>query len=915
MIAQRLGVEHVLEGSVRRAGDRLRVTAQLIRASDGFHLWSETFDRSTDDVIAIQEEIAVSIARALKTAMDPEALAEMVSSGTRSVEAYEAYLEGRAYQSQALQELNLDPLAKARDAFARAVSIDADFAEAHYLAGGLWATLYQVVSFSSDESVDAEAALAHGLEHFDAAIETTDDPVRALKYRAERALAIGALRENIRALTAYVSSVPNDLAARFNLIRALNEMGDRTAALTHAREAEARLGGEDDELAALIQAYQWARDYENAARLSRVALDRETNNASLLYQVQRSLLWAGDVEAAAHARARLSVRGNAPEWTRWLPDIRQACAEGDRSAAEAIAAQIEADSLVSSTWHAYTLLGRQDDVADLLAKLDRADPPYPLVQFLLYPYFDPAPYPNLQRLIARERVAPPKGEPIPFACPPAGKAKAAGPAEKSVAVLPFIALSSGEDDGYFADGLTEEILNALAALPDLLVTARTSSFFYKGKDVPVDEIAERLGVAHVVEGSVRRAGDKVRVTAQLIRAGDGFHLWSKTYDASMDDVFAVQTDIAEMVATALDILLDERKRALMRAAGVKNPEAYAIYAKGEELFRLAHGVLPQIETLVRANREYDRATAAAPELWAASYNSADLYSHVLLQLAAGASLEDMPEGVGADPAGALQQRLDAAMRHAPTQAARDSIDMTRRVFSDDWTGVADLVRKIYRNPEPCGLDQWAHAVGLAFGAAGQGVQYYTRSAKCNRLDGGEWTMASLAALYAGDPERSLAIIEEGRDVYEVTLREEAARLRALMANGRLAEARAGLSRVSSSDNLRASMEGELAAAMGVRAGALAARDRLLAEAAKDPDVFDAGLRLSAQAGDRETANALAAEIDARPAGPMLLLGTVYFCRCGAPFDLEATPTLAARLEEAGVAWPPASPVDWPLKDW
>lgn len=506
----------------------------------------------------------------------------------------------------------------------------------------------------------------------------------------------------------------------------------------------------------------------------------------------------------------------------------------------------------------------------------------------------------------------PGGPPAP---PESGETAAATTERQSVAVLPFDSLSDDPEQGYFADGLTEEILNALAALPKLLVTARTSSFHYKDRDVPVDEIAERLGVDHVVEGSVRRSGDRMRVTAQLVRARDGFHLWSNTYDRSVEDAFAVQTDIAEKVATALGILLDEKERALMRAAGVNNPEAYAIYARGEELFRLAHGALPQIETLVRANREYDRATAAEPDLWAASYNSADLYSHVLLQLAAGASLEDMPEGVGDDPASALQERLELAMRHASSQAARDSIDMTRRVFSDDWTGLAALVRKIYSNPDPCAHDQWAHAVGVAFGAAEQAARYYKRSVQCNRLDGGEWTMAAMAMLWAGDPEGSLAIIEEGRDVYVATLREEVMRLRALMANGRLAEARASLSRLSGSDNLRVSMEGELAAATGDRAGALAARDRLQPVAAKDTDVFDAGLRLSAQAGDRETANRIAADTDARPAGPMNLLGAVYFCRCGAPFDLDVTPKLAARLEEAGLAWPPASPAHWPLKDW
>ena len=122
---------------------------------------------------------------------------------------------------------------------------------------------------------------------------------------------------------------------------------------------------------------------------------------------------------------------------------------------------------------------------------------------------------------------------------------AAGGNDMSVAVLPFVAMSNGPDDGYFADGLTEEILNSLAQLPELLVTARTSAFSFKGQDIPIPEIASVLGVKHVVEGSVRRSGDQLRITAQLIRADDGFHLWSETYDRSSADSFGVQGEIAE----------------------------------------------------------------------------------------------------------------------------------------------------------------------------------------------------------------------------------------------------------------------------------------------------------------------------------------------------------------------------------
>ena len=163
--------------------------------------------------------------------------------------------------------------------------------------------------------------------------------------------------------------------------------------------------------------------------------------------------------------------------------------------------------------------------------------------------------------------------------------------EKSVAVLPFVAMSSGEDDEYFADGLTEEILNSLTRVPELLVTARTSAFHFKGLDVPIPDIAEALGVAHVVEGSVRRDGDRLRVTAQLIRANDGFHLWSKNYDRETADTFGVQTDIAEEISSALGIVLDDTQVALMHDASIQDPDALSPSKKRTRLSTMRTGGL------------------------------------------------------------------------------------------------------------------------------------------------------------------------------------------------------------------------------------------------------------------------------------------------------------------------------------
>ncbi len=154
-------------------------------------------------------------------------------------------------------------------------------------------------------------------------------------------------------------------------------------------------------------------------------------------------------------------------------------------------------------------------------------------------------------------------------------------APKSIAVLPFADLSPEKDQEYFVDGLSEEILNSLTKIPDLLVTARTSSFAFKGTDKKVQEIANELGVAHILEGSVRKAGNSLRITAQLARAADGFHLWSETYNRELKDIFAIQEEIATAVADELKITLGIG-RSLRQLGGTDNAKAYEYYltAKG-----------------------------------------------------------------------------------------------------------------------------------------------------------------------------------------------------------------------------------------------------------------------------------------------------------------------------------------------
>ena len=178
----------------------------------------------------------------------------------------------------------------------------------------------------------------------------------------------------------------------------------------------------------------------------------------------------------------------------------------------------------------------------------------------------------------------------------------------SIAVLPFANTSGKPEEDYFSDGMTEELLNVLAKIPKLNVVARTSVFEFKGKGGDVREIGRKLGVSHIVEGSVRRQGEQVRVSAQLVRVADGFHLWTESYDRELKNVFALQDDIAKQVARQLQAKLGLGLPAATRAA--IDPAAYDEYLRGRALHRLR-------KDLPAAIAHFKAAVAQAPEFAAA----------------------------------------------------------------------------------------------------------------------------------------------------------------------------------------------------------------------------------------------------------------------------------------------------------
>jgi TolB-like protein len=417
-IGEALKVAHVLEGSVRRAGGQLRVTAQLIRASDGFHLWSENFDGSVEDAIAIQEQIALKIAQALKTAMDPQALAAMVSAGTRSVEAYEAFLRAGALSAEMMRSADwtfvLDRLAELE----RAVAIDPGFSRAHGAIASIW-----LAQLSPARPAFGQTDLPPGAlrRRFDLAIEAAIGAARSeaerLDYQAMQAGARVQLSDQIALRQRATAHSPEDALAW----RLLGESLVAVGRYPEAREAvltSVELGlGTARELSQAANLLHRADDAEAAVSLTERALAQPDFVLWDLYQAHRTLLHAGRVEQAAELARSYALRaGGSP--SDLIVQLRQACAEGRLADAEAIYAA--SDTNDSNRWLRLTTLGRDAEARELLRPLDTPDQLYSLASYLINPQFDPGDFPLLADTLARQGIQRPP-RPLPYACKQPGE--------------------------------------------------------------------------------------------------------------------------------------------------------------------------------------------------------------------------------------------------------------------------------------------------------------------------------------------------------------------------------------------------------------------------------------------------------------------------------------------------------------
>ncbi|MBW2543848.1 MAG: winged helix-turn-helix domain-containing protein, partial [Deltaproteobacteria bacterium] len=254
------------------------------------------------------------------------------------------------------------------------------------------------------------------------------------------------------------------------------------------------------------------------------------------------------------------------------------------------------------------------------------------------------------------------------------------PGEPSIAVLPFANMSEDPNQEYFADGISEELINTLVRIEGLRVVGRTSSFSYKNADVDLRTIGETLDVDVILEGSVRKAGDQVRITAQLVDAEDGFHLWSETYHHEIEDIFAIQDGIARAIADALRIELGASPDQPLNTGGTENLEAYNAYLRGLELTRTeAPG------PLLAGLEWFERAVALDPDFADAHVQITSVYAIMLLRSVVSREIAEAPARAAVarafmlNPSSSDSYAARAFLRHALGELTDSEADFLRAI--------------------------------------------------------------------------------------------------------------------------------------------------------------------------------------------------------------------------------------------
>jgi adenylate cyclase len=499
-VAEDLGVKYVLEGSVQRTTDRIRITVQLIDATTGGHVWSERYDREPKDIFAIHDDITMEITKALRIELISGEQARLWQKRmTTNLGAYEKLLQGINYFFRGTKADNT----RARQLCEEALALDSEYAGAYSILGWThWADARYGWVESPPESIKIAFKYAQKAIEIDDTLDhahTLIGGVYFLRHQYEKAMA-----EAERAI-------------------ALNPNGANNYSF----------------MAGLIGCMgRW----EDGIEFSMKAIRLEPFPPIFYFHwLGRAYFMTGQYDKAiATWKKALHVGPN------YLP----------------------AHAFLAAC---YSSLDRHAEATAASKEVLRINP-----KFSLESYAKTLPYKNkvdIERYVAALRKAGlPEHPLLPL------------PDKPSIAVLPFDNLSDDPKQEYFSDGMTNDLITDLSKISGLFVIARNSTLKYKGQPVDVKEVGRELGVRYVLEGSVRRAEDKVRINAQLIDATTGGHLWAERYDGEMGNVFELQNKINQKIISALVVKLTAGEIELAARKDTDNIIAYDAFLQGREYY-------------------------------------------------------------------------------------------------------------------------------------------------------------------------------------------------------------------------------------------------------------------------------------------------------------------------------------------
>ncbi len=537
-VSEELGVRYVLEGSVMKAGDRIRVTAQLIDATSGHHLWADRYDREIEDFFDLLDEITKKVVIELQVKLTEGDIAR-ISHKTENFEAW-AYAT-TAYSLE--KRITKENFSKAKELSEKAVKLDPKYG---FAWGVLGAAHFADALLGWSESRD---------KSFKLAVEYTD---KALK-----------LDETLSCSTA--------VKGRLHMMQ-----GQFEQAIAVGNRAIALGPSYDLSYGHLSSTMYYAGKFEESITLIKKAMRLNPRYpAWYLTYLAYDYFHTERYEEAIEAWKRVLERAQKGEFPPLFPHLGLSAA--------------------------YMELGRNEEASAHAAEVLGINPKFSLVSYAkTRPHKNKA---DLERYVAALRKAGlPDTPPLPL------------PDKPSIAVLAFDNLSGDPEQEYFSDGITEEIITALSKIPKLFVIARHSSFTYKGKSISIPTVGRELGVRYVLEGSVRKAGDKVRITAQLIDAKTNSHLWAERYDRDLKDIFALQDEITKKIITALQVRLTQGEQARTAAKGTNNLDAYLkIMQARENLYRANTETVPLARQLAEEAIALDPGYATAYRMLGVSH--------------------------------------------------------------------------------------------------------------------------------------------------------------------------------------------------------------------------------------------------------------------------------------------------------